>query len=213
MSAFTRTAAAVAAGAAVFTLAGAFAGAADAETVGPATGESNSMTFQRSVSGDAVVDGTVRVGDTITITNRFDRKGAWMLSSVTDRHPTCLEAVPQSSEWRVSGKTYNNIPGSPNYKNEFSSGDGWVKLDPPGLWETNPFVWTQDYVVNCTPGDLNTGGLEWKSSNIGEKENKFPDAGPTISVVKSSAPGGGGDAGNGSGSGSLDTGSLGSLAG
>ncbi|NLG46992.1 hypothetical protein [Gordonia sp. (in: high G+C Gram-positive bacteria)] len=211
MSTFRRSAAVVAAGAAVFTLAGAFAGVAGAETVGPATGESNSMKFQRSVSADAIVDGKVRVGDTITVTNRFDRKVGWTLSEVTDTHPTCFEAVPQTSVWTVSGKTYNNIVGSPGYKNEFTSGAGWTKLDPPLLWGADPLIWTQDYVVNCEVGDLHTGGVAWKSSNALEDKNKFPDAGPTITVVKSSTPGGGGDGGGSGGSGSLDTGSLGSL--
>ncbi|MGB3708567.1 hypothetical protein [Gordonia sp. (in: high G+C Gram-positive bacteria)] len=217
MTTFRRSAAVIAAGTAALAFAGVTAGSASAETVGPVSGENDTMKFQRSVSGDAIQGTTVHVGDTITVTNRIDRKLAWMLYSVKDVHPTCMEAVPETSVWTVSGKTYRNVPGGPNYKNEITSGPGWVKVTGGTAW-TPPLVWSQDYIVNCDPGDLNTGGVEWKSTNEFEKNRAHPDAGPSLTVVKRSNPGGGnngggdnGGGGNGGGSGSLDTGSLSSL--
>ncbi|AUH70427.1 MULTISPECIES: Ig-like domain-containing protein [Gordonia] len=162
------------------------AGAAGAETMTPVTGGNDTVSFSRTVGSAALVDGKVKVGDTVTITNRIDRKLGWLVYSVRDNHPSCMKAVPNTSVWTVSGGTYTNNPDGPGTKkpNEVTSGDGWVMIDATGggSWEAKPLIWTQDYTVECAPGTLNTGGLQWSTTNVFEKNNNQSNVGPTITV-------------------------------
>ncbi|MGI6795583.1 hypothetical protein [Gordonia sihwensis] len=214
MSTIRRTVAVVGSCAAAAALAGIGTGAAAADTVGPVSGENDTVSFQRSVEGATLVDGKVKVGDTVTVTNRIDRKMLWLVYSVRDNHPSCLQAVPNTSVWTVSGGTYTNNPDGPGTKkpNEVTSGDGWVMIDATGggSWEAKPLIWTQDYVVTCAPGTLNTGGLQWSTTNAFEKNNNKPDVGPTITVVPASSPGGGDGSGGDTGSGGTGSGGDGS---
>ncbi|WP_238526287.1 hypothetical protein [Gordonia neofelifaecis] len=140
-----------------------------------------------------------------------------------DNHPSCLEAVPNTSVWTVSGKTYTNNPDGSGTKkpNEVTSGEGWVKIAASGggSWQATPLVWTQDYVVNCSPGELNTGGVQWSTTNAFEKNNNKANVGPIITVERAPSPGTGGGSGSGDpgtggdgqdDSGSGSSGSLGS---
>ncbi|EGD56596.1 Ig-like domain-containing protein [Gordonia neofelifaecis] len=162
-------------------------GTAAADTMTPVTGSNDTVSFSRTVGGAAVNNGTVTVGDRITVTNRIDRKMAWLVYSVRDNHPTCLEAVPNTSVWTVSGGTYTNDPDGTGTKkpNEVTSGDGWVKIAASGggSWQATPLIWRQDYTVTCAPGALNTGGLQWSTTNAFEKNNNRANVGPSITVV------------------------------
>lgn len=157
-----------------------------ADTVGPAVGQSDAVSYERSVSGDTLVGGLVSTGDVITVTNKLQRKLAWLVYYVKDTHPNCLEAVPNTSTWKVSGKTYTNNPDAAGTHSpgEVTSGPGWVQIKPPAAnsWEANPLIWTQDYLVKCTTGPLNSGGLEWSTTWIGESGNNKPFIGPNLTV-------------------------------
>lgn len=185
-----RTAAAVltTAAAAALVVTGA-PGISAADMVGPINGESDAASFQRSVSGPSLVGGTVARGDVVTITNKLSRKMAWLVYSIKDTHPTCFEAVPNTSTWKVNGKTYTNDPEGEGTKapGEFSSGAGWAMIDAPGAnsWQADPLIWTQDYLVgsSCELGPLNSGGLEWSTTWAFESGNTRPFVGPMLNVV------------------------------
>ncbi|GEE02018.1 hypothetical protein nbrc107696_24640 [Gordonia spumicola] len=212
-STVTRRLAAVTATAGILAAAGiAGAGAASAEEVGPGKGSTNAATISRTVSGDDLVGGSIPTGSRITITNTVTRTLGWLIYSVRDNHPSCLQPVDQTSVWKVSGGTYTNNPDGAGTKkpSEVTTGDGWVQIKASGAssWQATPLVWSQDYIVACDPGDLNTGGVETTSTNLigGTKAN---DIGPAITVTKKS--GGGIDPGDIGDTGSLSTGSLGGL--
>ncbi|WP_024794572.1 hypothetical protein [Tomitella biformata] len=177
-------------------------GAAQAESISSDEIDASSITFTRTVAGDAVVNGEVTTGDEIQITNTINRKLLWLVYSAQDNHPTCIEAVPNTSAWTVGGKTYSNSgdteDGTIQKPDEVTTGEGWAKIDAAGIssWEATPLTWTQTYTVNCDPGTLNTGGLQ--SDSTGGKDNKA-DVGPTITVkAKPVIPGPGGGDGAGS---------------
>lgn len=163
--------------------------AAHADVVGPVSGQSDAASFQRSVDGPTLVRGEVERGDVVTITNKLTRFGAWLIYWVKDTHPTCLEAVPNTSTWTVNGKTYTNRLDGPGTKvpGEFSSGPGWAMIDPPAAnsWQADPLIWTQDYLVgsSCELGPLNSGGLEWDSTWVGESGSTRPYVGPMLTVI------------------------------
>lgn len=162
------------------------AAVAAADTVGPVKGNSDAVAFERSVSGTNLVNGKISTGDVITVNNTLRRYSGWLVYWVKDVHPTCMEPVPNTSTWKVSGKTYTNNPEAEGTKvsSEVISGAGWVQIKPPGAnsWEATPLVWTQDYLVKCSAGSLNTGGVEWSSTWAFEKGNSHPNAGPTLQV-------------------------------
>lgn len=157
-----------------------------ADIVGPVTGSSDAVSFSRSVSGTDVVNGRISTGDVITVTNQLNRKLAWQVYYVKDLHPTCMEAIPETSTWKVSGKTYTNNPNVEGTKapSEVTSGPGWVQIKPPAAnsWAAAPLVWTQDYLVKCGAGELNTGGLTWDTTWAGEKGANNPNVGPKLQV-------------------------------
>lgn len=130
------------------------------------------------------MNGTVAVGDIVTVTNQLHRKAAWLVTSVKDTHPTCMEAVPNTSTWKVSGKTYTNNPAvdGTQVPGEVSSGPGWVRLKPGAGWAATPLIWTQDYRVKCGAGEVNTGGLEWATTWVGESGNNKANVGPVLRV-------------------------------
>ncbi|GAA3950859.1 hypothetical protein [Gordonia caeni] len=184
---FRRTAIALSTAAVAFSV-GATVSApnAHADTVGPVTGQSSAASFERSVSGVNLVGGAVSTGDVITVTNKISRKLGWLIYYVKDTHPTCMEAVPNTSTWKVSGKTYTNNPDAEGTQKpgEVTAGPGWAQIKPAagGSWEAAPLVWTQDYLVKCSSGTLNTGGLEWSSTYAFESGNSNPNVGPALTV-------------------------------
>lgn len=182
-------------------------GAASAESVSSGEVDATSVSFTRTVSGDALVNGEVTVGDEIQITNTINRKLAWLVYSAQDNHPTCLQPVANTSTWTVGGTTYSNSgaadDGTVQKADEITSGEGWTTLDAAGgnSWAATPLVWTQTYTVTCDPGALNTGGLQWETTNAIDSNRNKANVGPTITVKpKKIAPGPGG--------GTVDTGSL-----
>lgn len=190
-------------------------GASNAASVSSDKIAGNAMSFTRTVSGDALVDGKITVGEEITITNTIERKLSWLLYWAQDNHPACLVPVENTSVWTVSNKIYSNSgnadDGTIQKASEVTSGEGWVKIDATGgnSWNASPLIWAQNYTVTCNPGSLNTGGLQWDSTLLGGSENKA-DVGPTITVkAKPTNPGDGNGSGNGDGE--TATGSLGSL--
>ncbi|MBY4569469.1 hypothetical protein ACN95_05430 [Gordonia sihwensis] len=160
-------------------------GAADADTVGPAKGSSSAVNFSREISGLKLVDGKVPNGEVITVTNRLDRKLAWLIYWVKDTHPTCMEAVPNTSVWKVSGKTYTNNPNVSGAMkpDEFSSGPGWAKIDAPAANSWESIAWSQDYLLKCDVGVLNTGGLQYSTTWVGD-DGDHPNVGPNIEVTR-----------------------------
>lgn len=175
MKKYTKALAGLGAGAALMTT-GLVAGPVAADTVSAPEVSDSTAKAVRTVGGAAVSNGAVTVGDTVTITNTVTRKGIYLVYFVRDQHPQCLDPVPNSSEWTVSGKTYTNKDGA----NGFSQGEDWVRIDSAG-WQATPLVWKQDYVVNCPVGPLNTGGLSW-SVNLLASPSVKNDIGPTLQV-------------------------------
>lgn len=160
------------------TLAVVGAGTAQAAPVS-ATGGSEQMTFTRTVS-----EGVVAHGDVVTVTTTIERKSAnaWMLTWFRDQHPTCMDLVPDSVEWTVSGDTYTQETDGDEV---FVSDDALV-VDNPGIDVWNPpLTVTADYTVNCAAGRLPTGGVEWNRTqwNIFSPLNEeFLTSGPSITV-------------------------------
>ncbi|EGD56594.1 hypothetical protein [Gordonia neofelifaecis] len=159
-------------------------GAAAADTVGPAKGSSSAVDFSREVSGFKLVNGKVPNGETITITNRVNRKLAWLIYYVKDTHPSCMQAVPNTSVWTVSGKTYTNDPNHAGTQrpSEVTSGLGWTQIKPPGANSWESVTWTQDYLLMCDVGALNTGGLQYSTTWVGD-QGSHPNVGPTVDVT------------------------------
>lgn len=160
------------------------AGAADADTVGPARGSSDAVNWEREVSGPKLVNGNIANGEVITVTNRLNRKLAWLVYSVQDTHPTCMRPVPNTSVWKASGQTFTNNPNVEGTQrpSEVTSGPGWVKVDAPGANSWEGITWTQDYLLLCNTGELNTGGLEYSTTWVGDKGD-HPFVGPKINVT------------------------------
>lgn len=182
-------------------------GAANAESLSSGEVNATSVSFTRTISGDTLVNGEVTVGDQIQITNTVNRKLAWLVYWVQDNHPTCLQPVANSSTWDVGGAVFSNSgvaeDGTTQKSEEFSTGDGWTRIDAEGgnSWQATPLTWTQSYTVTCDPGALNTGGLQWDTTNAVDNDKTKANVGPTITVKpKKIAPGPGG--------GTVDTGSL-----
>ncbi|MGB3696107.1 MAG: hypothetical protein WBA05_01610 [Gordonia sp. (in: high G+C Gram-positive bacteria)] len=161
------------------------AGAAAADSVGPVSGSSDAVNFTRTVSGVKLVNGAIPNGEVVTVSNKLNRKLAWLIYYVKDTHPTCMKAVPNTSVWKVSGKTYTNNPsGEGTYKgSEFTSGPGWAQIKPAAANSWESIEWSQDYLLTCATGPLNTGGLQWSSTWAGESGNNKPNVGPTINVT------------------------------
>lgn len=174
--------AAIAALGATTALAG--AGVADAETVGPATGSSAAVDFSRTVSGAKIVSGAVPNGEVVTVTNKLNRKLAWLIYYVKDTHPTCMVPVPNTSVWTVSGKTYTNNPSHSGIQtpSEFSSGSGWAQIKPGAANSWESITWSQDYLLNCMPGPLNTGGVEYDTTWVGD-QGSHPNIGPNLTLT------------------------------
>lgn len=159
-------------------------GSADADTVGPARDGSDAVNWEREVSGPKLVNGNIANGEVITVTNRLTRKLSWLVYSVQDNHPRCMRPVPNTSVWKVSGKTYTNNPSHEGTQSpgEVTSGPGWVKVDAPGANSWEGITWSQDYLLMCNTGELNTGGLEYSTTWVGDKGD-FPFVGPKINVT------------------------------
>ncbi|MGB3604976.1 hypothetical protein [Gordonia sp. (in: high G+C Gram-positive bacteria)] len=160
------------------------AGAASADTVGPATGSSDAVNFSRTVSGAKVVGGAIPNGEVITVTNTLNRKLGWLIYYVKDTHPTCMQAVPNTAVWTVSGKTYTNNPNHPGIQKsgEFSDGPGWAQIKPAAVNSWESIKWSQDYFLNCSVGTLNTGGVEYDTTWVGDKGN-HPNVGPNLTLT------------------------------
>lgn len=181
-------------------------GSAGAEEISSGNIAGKAMSFTRTVSGDALLGGTVQVGKRIQITNTITRDDegtgrTWGLYEATDYHPECLEPVPGTSIWTADGEAFSNNGVDGEQKpDEVTSGPDWVKINrsPSGsAWAAVPLTWTQTYTVACEPGDVNTGGLNWHSTGGGDDKR---DVGPIITVIAADPDDGG-------------AGSLGSLAG
>ena len=159
------------------------AGAASAEplTVSGTTAAvaGNYMSYERTVSNSAPV-----YGDVVTISGKIQRHG-WAntatLTSMRNLHPECFKYVPNSASWTVSGKTYDQS-SNPNEVNPTAR---YLELDPPGLWETTPFVMRADFTVLCDAGPVPSGGLSWNSALAGQgSDSNSEKVGPTITVQR-----------------------------
>ena len=159
------------------------AGAASAEplTVSGRTAAvvGNYMSYERTVSNNAPV-----YGDVVTISGKIQRHG-WAntatLTSMRNLHPECFKYVPNSASWTVSGKTYDQS-SNPNEVNPTAR---YLELDPPGLWETTPFVMRADFTVLCDAGPVPSGGLSWNSALAGQgSDSNSEKVGPSITVQR-----------------------------
>lgn len=149
------------------------AGAASAEPVS-ASGSKEGVSYNRTVSDDAPV-----WGEEISITNRVTRgSNLWMVYWIEDVKPACLEYVPGSTTWTVSGKTYTQASNP----NEVYVTDTSTKIDPPlaDSW-TPPIDFTAKYRVLCDAGKLNTGGPKWETTWVAGAAD-FSSNGPSINV-------------------------------
>lgn len=181
-------------GAAAFLGAGA-AGAAPAST----TWDDYYSHFTRTVSNQ-----TPSVGETITITTKFERTNdtAERLYWIKDHHPTCLTYVPGSAKISGNRGTLDvepNLEIKPGFVAADVSASSWTVQKNPA---ESP-VLTVKYTVgaDCSRGNQLPTGMEYNGA-LGA--GNYATKGPSITV---SYLGGGGDTGGGA------TGSLGSLLG
>ncbi|MFC7450695.1 Ig-like domain-containing protein [Rhodococcus daqingensis] len=161
-------------------LGGGVAGAAPASI----TWNDGNSRFTRTISNT-----TPAVGDTVTVTTKFDRT-SWVdefIYNVKDRHPSCLTYVPGSAK----------MGGSPTNTDEVNADEGngtgyvrsswgvtsWVVQNRPGFHASPEY--SADYKVgpNCPRGTALTTGMDYGGS-LGS--GNYGTKGPTISIGKTS---------------------------
>lgn len=164
------------AGSMVFGLGGATAAA---QTQG--TGSQGGTQFERTVDKS-----TVEVGDEVEVTSTISKDGinAWLVYWMKDLHPECFEYVDGFATWTVSNQTYTQ-ESNPE---EVTVTARAVEIDPPRVnsW-ARPIVMKSRYTVTCGPGPVNSGGLEWNTTNAISGHATFDDVGPMITVEKASS--------------------------
>lgn len=151
------------------------AGVSQAAPTAPAKGSQGGVSYERTVSESSPV-----WGDEITITNKVTRgSNLWQVYWIEDVKPDCLEYIPGSTTWSVSGKTYTEAsnPG------EVFVSPGSTKIDPPlaNSWAP-PITFSAAYRVTCAAGPLPTGGPKWNTTNAISGAANFSSNGPTIDV-------------------------------
>lgn len=151
------------------------AGVSQAAPTAPAKGSQGGVSYERTVSESSPV-----WGDEITITNKVTRgSNWWQVYWIEDVKPDCLEYIPGSTTWSVSGKTYTEAsnPG------EVFVSPGSTKIDPPlaNSWAP-PITFSAGYRVTCAAGPLPTGGPKWNTTNAISGAADFSSNGPTIDV-------------------------------
>lgn len=158
-------------------LLGAGAGAANAATDG--RGSQGETKFVRVLDKNSVT-----VGDNVTVTTTLSKDGGvlpWLIYWMKDLHPTCFEYVPNSLEWTASNSTYTQATNP----DEVTVSSGALEVNPPiaNSW-ARPVVMKSTYKVTCDAGSVNSGGLEWDTTNAISGHGTFASAGPMLTVTK-----------------------------
>ncbi|MFC4605193.1 Ig-like domain-containing protein [Rhodococcus kronopolitis] len=149
---------------------------------GSITWDDGSSRFTRTVSNT-----TPSVGDTVTVTTKFDRT-SWVdefIYNVKDRHPSCLTYVPGSAK----------MGGSPTNTDEVKADEGngtgyvraswgvtsWVVQNRPGFHASPTF--SVDYKVgpSCARGTALATGMDYGGS-LGS--GNYGTKGPSITMAK-----------------------------
>ncbi|MFI6431906.1 Ig-like domain-containing protein [Rhodococcus oryzae] len=178
---------AIAAGAAATVAMSAFAllGAGTAGAA-PATIEwdSGSSHYIRTISNT-----TPAVGDTITVTTKFQRT-SWTdeyIYNVKDRHHSCLTYVPGSASM-TGQNTYPvanpEVNADEAYVRAAWGVTDWVVRSRPGYWDAPIFSVNYKVGANCPRGTALTTGMDYGGS-LGS--GNFGDKGPSITIGKSSS--------------------------
>ena len=208
-----RTAARLASGTGATALAIALLGAtAGTAAAAPATsdpwyGVNNNSQYWMTVS-----DSTPKVGDTITLSTSMKRRVAIeTITKVKQVVPTCLSYVAGSAVW--NDKPVDNIEDGSGEDPGYVLAKGSWTVDGTGKVGNN---WSavstlaMQFTVNpsCATGEAMPTTMHITGSLNNRTDQ---DKGPTITVAKGIGGGIGGGLPDLGGSGSLDTGSLGSL--
>ena len=146
------------------------------------TWDDGSSRFTRTVSNTSPA-----VGDTITVTTKFDRT-SWVdefIYNVKDRHPSCLTYVPGSA--KMGGSTTNTDDvnadegNGTGYVRSSWGVTSWVVQNRPGFHASPEY--SVDYKVgpNCPRGVALTTGMDYGGS-LGS--GGYGQKGPSLNMAK-----------------------------
>ncbi|CAM2813786.1 Ig-like domain-containing protein [Prescottella defluvii] len=162
-----------------FTLLGAgVAGAAP----GSITWDDGSSRFTRTVSNTAPA-----VGDTITVTTKFDRT-SWVdefIYNVKDRHPSCLTYVPGSAKMGGSPTNTDGVVADEGngtgYVRASWGVTSWVVQNRPGFHASPEFSVSYKVGQNCARNTALSTGMDYGGS-LGS--GNYGTKGPSITMAK-----------------------------